>query len=422
MLWYRLGGALRALVGGAGCLLLLAVCASGAMPPAKHLFVLQKAGSALVEYDLSTGAVLNRVPVPPEVFRQDQPVIVSRRGQVLVSLFREDGLMLPLRHWFWDGSAAQRLVPAVSPAEDSDGWAYPRALLSAGGGNPYWFKTAMKGTAQVVRPTFQLFRGTLREPAEEQIIQKVFAACQCTTGACSETCPVGSVWAPQGVVDEFFFVTYFVPGQLQSTYDSTYLFVKRGAMWTSQKRKAPSEVILDATDRGETIVEAVPDGGCCGWENESSDQTLVSRGANRLTVFDEWSRYKNQRYDVSFFSANAAMSPDGTKLAHTIASTAHPTSDIRPSDSVPAGEKLAPEERANLKELIARHPLVEVLGLTDSSRPLFQIQHATLIGWLDDREILIFKDKKLHTADASDGKLIRSLPLDVDRPDSVFLR
>ncbi len=412
----------RSSIAALGVLVLLAGSALGGTAPDKRLFVLQKTSGAMVEYDLKTGTVLNSVPVPPEVFKQDQPVIVNHRGQVLISLYREDGLAWPMRHWFWDGSKARMLVPTVSPAEDSDGWAYPRSLLSADGGDPYWFKTEMKGTEQTVRPMFQMFRGSLREPAEERIIQKVFARCECATGACSETCSVGQAWAPQGVIDDFFFVTYFVPGQLQPTYDSTYLFLKHGGKWTSQKRKQPSEAILDAKARGEMIVEALPDSGCCGWENESSDQTFVSRGANRLTVFDEWSRYKNQRYDVSFFSANAEISPDGSRLAHTIASTAQPTSEIRPSSDVPMSDKIAPEEAQKLRELIARHPLVEVLTLDNLSRPPTGIEQATLIGWLSDRELMVFRGRKLHIIDPDDGKPMRTLPFDVDRPGSVFLR
>ncbi len=298
----------------------------------------------------------------------------------------------------------------------------PRPLLSADGGNPFWYKTEMKGTAQAVRPTFRMLRGNLQEPAEERIVQRVFAKCECVTGACSETCQVGQAWAPHGVIDDFFFVTYFVRGQLQPSYDSTFLFLKRGGKWTGQKRQEPSELILDAKSRGEVIVEAWPDAGCCGWENESSDRTVVRRAGTRLTVFDEWTRYKNQRYDVSFFSVNAEISPDGSSLAHTIASSAGVNSEIRLSSSVPEGEKIAPEEVKKLRELIARHPLVEVVTLDNPSRPSVVIQQATLIGWLGDREILIFQDKKLHIANADDGKVIRTLPLDVERPESVFLR
>lgn len=413
----------RSLVLTAGLLVLLASSAHEAAASDKRLFVLQEASGAIVEYDLKTGVVVKSVPVPPEVFKRDHPIIVSHRGQVLISLYQPDGYAVPMRHWFWDGNKAQMLVPNVSPADDSDGWAYPRPLLSADGGNPFWYKTDMKGTGQAaVQPTFQMFRGILRGPGGEQIIRKVFDKCECTTGACSETCPVGQAWAPHGVIDDFFFVTYFVPGQLQASYDSTYLFAKRGSTWTSQKRREASEWILDAKSRGEVIVEALLDAGCCGWENESSDRTVVQRSGNRMTVFDEWTRYKNQRYDVSFFSANAEISPDGSRVGHTIASSAEPNSAIRPSSDVSESEKITAEEVSRLRELIARHPLVEIVSLANPSRPPIEIQQATLIGWLSDREVVIFKDRKLHIADAYDGKLIRTLPLDVERPGSVFLR
>jgi hypothetical protein len=412
----------RSLVLTAGLLVLSASSAHEAAASDKRLFVLQEASGAIVEYDLKTGVVVKSVPVPPEVFKQEHPVIVSHRGQVLISLYQPDGYAVPMRHWIWDGNNAQMLVPSVSPADDSDGWAFPRPLLSADGGNPFWYKTDMKGTGQAVQPIFQMFRGILRGPGGEQIVLKAFDKCECTTGACSESCPVGQVWAPHGVVDDFFFVTYFDPGQLQASYDSTYLFARRGSRWTSQKREEASELILDAKSRGEVIVEVSPDAGCCGWENESSDRTLVRRSGNSMTIFDEWTRYKNQRYDVNFFSANAEISPDGIRLAHTIASSADPNSGIRPSSTVPEGVKIPAEEISKLRELIARHPLVEVVALNNPSRPPTVIQQATLIGWLSDREIMIFKDKKLLIADAYDGKLIRTLPLDVERPRSVFLR
>lgn len=412
----------RSLVVTAGLLVLFASSACGATAADKRLFILQKASGAIVECDLKTGVVVNSVPVPPEVFKQNHPIIVSHRGQVLISLYQSDGYAVPMRHWFWDGNKAQMLVPNVSPADDSDGWAYPRPLLSADGGNPFWYKTDMKGTEQAVQPTFQMFRGTLQGAGEEQIIHKAFDKCECTTGACSETCPVGQAWAPHGVIDDFFFVTYFIPGQLQASYDSTYLFAKRGSRWTSQKRSEALEFILDAKSRGEVIVEAWPDAGCCGWENESSDRIAVQRAGNRMTVFDEWTRYKNQRYDVSFFSANAEISPDGSRVAHTITSSAEPNSEIRLTSDMPESEKVTAKEISKLRELIVRHPLVEIVALGNPPGPSVAIQQATLIGWLSDREILIFKDKKLHIVDVYDGKMIRTIPVDVERPGSVFLR
>ena len=58
------------------------------------------------------------------------------------------------------------------------------------------------------------------------------------------------------------------------------------------------------------IVEAIPDTGCCGWSNQSNDQTLVLSDGKKITVFDEQATYKNPDYDVSFYTSNARLSPE----------------------------------------------------------------------------------------------------------------
>ena len=42
-----------------------------------------------------------------------------------------------------------------------------------------------------------------------------------------------------------------------------------------KKLPQPVERPLTASARGEVLVAAVLDGGCCGWENASSDQALL---------------------------------------------------------------------------------------------------------------------------------------------------
>ncbi len=422
------------LLATASLLALVAHAAQAGTLAGKRLFVLQGASGALVEYDLKTGAVVNSVPVPPETFKQDHPIVVSSRGDVLISLYQPDGSAVPRRHWRWDGTKAQLLTPPVSPADDSDGWAYPRALLAAEGGDPFWYKTDMKVVRQagaegakwdVVAPTFQMSRGRLPGPGAATIVRWAFAECECTTGACSETCSVGQACAPHGVIDDVFFVTYFVPGQLEPSYESTQRFTRRGGKWIAQERAEAHEQLLDAKRRGEILVAAVPDAGCCGGENDNSNLTLVWKSGTRIPIFDEWTRYKNQRYDVSFFSANAEISPDGSRVAHTIASTVGSGGqggEIRLSSSIPQTEKLAPKEISKLRELIARHPLIEVVALDSPSRPSLTLEQATLIGWLSARELLLLKDKKLHVVDARDGRRIRTFPFEVERVRYVFLR
>lgn len=172
-------------------------------------------------------------------------------------------------------------------------------------------------------------------------------------------------------------------------------------------------------------VEAAPDAGCCGWVNESSDTTVVRRNGKPVAIFDEFHRYGNQRYDVSLFSANAAISPDRTRVAHTLACSQDAvgsSTPLRPSSSRPESETLSPAEIARLSELIARHPLVEIVALDPPSAPTVRIPGATLIGWLSDREVLVFRDAKLDVADARDGRLLRTLPIAAEKAGHVFLR
>jgi hypothetical protein len=412
---------------------LVAACLFGLLPsgaeaggaPTRRLFVLQKAAGGIVEHDLQSPQPLRVMTVPPETFTRDHPILVSRLGQVLISFQHPDGYAFPARHWWWDGRAGRFLDSRVTPAEDADGWGFPRGLLSADGGEPFWYQTLMPGSGQKVRPAFRLFRGAPGAAPTATVLARTFPECECSTGACSETCPVGEAWAPHGVVADFAFVTYFVPGQLQLSYESTVLLRKRDAAWTTQPQPAPVELVLDAAQGGAMTVEASPDAGCCGWVNESSDTTIVRRDGKTLTIFDEFLRYGNERYDVSFFSANAAISPDGTRVAHTLASSqgaVGPSTPLRMSSSVPERETPASTEIARLSGLIARHPLVEIVALDPPSGPPVQIPGATLIGWLSDGEVVIFRDGKLHVATARDGQILRTLPITAEKAAHVFLR
>ncbi|MFB3817019.1 MAG: hypothetical protein ACE147_05085 [Candidatus Methylomirabilales bacterium] len=407
----------------AGLLGLLRPAEAGGAAP--RLFVLQKAAGGIVEHDLQSLQALRLIRVPPETFARDHPVIVSRPGQVLISFHHPDGLAIPARHWLWDGRAGRFLDPRVPSPGDADGWGYPRGLLSADGGEPFWYQTLMPGTGQNVRPAFRLFRGDSGDRATATVLTRTFPECACTTGACSESCPVGEAWAPQGVVDDFVFVTYFVPGQLQPSYESTVLLVKQAAGWAARPWPEPVQLFLDAAQGGAMTVEASPDAGCCGWVNESSDTTLVRRAGRPLAIFDEFRRYRNERYDLSFFSANAAISRDGRRVAHTVACSQDPvgpSAPLRVASSVPEREALTPAEIAKLTELIARHPLVEIVALDPPSRPPVRIPGVSLIGWLSGDEVLVFRDRKLHVADARDGRLVRTLPITVEKAGRVFLR
>ena len=112
-------------------------------------------------------------------------------------------------------------------------------------------------------------------------------------------------------------------------------------------------------------------------------------------------------------------------VAHTIASTMKPeerAEEIHLSADVGPNRKILPEEVLRLKKIIEQHPVVEIISLGDSPRKPIEIQKASLIGWLNAREILIFKEKKLIVVDAQKGKQVAILPVDVEKAEHVFLR
>ena len=403
----------------------------------KRLFILQKNHAGLVEYDLKNFGAVKIVKLPKEALDQDCKIIVNHPGQILVYNFPNGERQRPAKYWLWDGKES-RVVEAkeLSTCKDCNegGYGLPRFLLAADGRDLFRYETPMDTIRNedkngyevpVVKTTFQLNQTDLDEKNGKEILKSELPDCTCNTGACTETCPVGYVFSPLGVIEDFFFVTYWVPGQIGSTYLSTYIFQKKEKKWIRGKLDQLCEDILDAADHGDIIVETLPDGGCCGWDNSSSDTTFVRKNGRRVTIYDEYKKYGNADYDVSFFSADAQISPDLSMVAHTIASTMKPeerAEEIHLSANVSLDRKIPPEEALRLKKIIEQHPVVEIISLGDSPRKPIEIQKASLIGWLNAREILIFKEKKLIVVDAQKGKQVAILPVDVEKAEHVFLR
>ena len=413
----------------------------GASDRVKHLFVLQKTRSSLVEYSLTDFRELRSIKLPDDAFNEGfKPhgeINVNGSGQVLMYLYPPHRGLRPREYWFGDGEKSRIIPPEASLHRDDfdqDDYGSSRPLLSADGKSLFWFETAMKVRRQIdkggymipeVDALFQVKQSSLKDGKKIPLLEKMLPPCICETGVCTETCAVGQLWSPSDIVDDFFFVTYWVPGQLGSTYQSTYLFQKDPDKWAGKKLDQPCEVILDARNNGAMLVETVPDGGCCGWENESNDLTYIRHRERRTEIFDEGKKYNNSEYDVSFFSANARISPDLSMVAHTIASTmaAEAKEDqFRFSSSIEQTRKIRPEEASRLKQMINRHPVVEILALGASVRKLTEIDKATLIGWLNEREILIFCEKKLAVVNVQKGKQVNILPITTEKAENVFLR
>ena len=239
-------------------------------------------------------------------------------------------------------------------------------FLSAGGESLFWFEnrfekvTEESGSERSVRSTARVWRTDLAGGRPETIASLSSPGwCECATGACSETCPEWYFWAPDGVVGDFFLVTRVTPGQLGSTYHESLLYQRSGQAWQVKKLPQPIERPLTASEKGEVLVAAVPDGGCCAWENESSDRTLLLQNGKVSVLYDEFDRYDNRNYDVSFSTADARLGAGNAMLAYTVVSTARADGEIRLSSD---GKENA-EELARVRKAIAELPAVEVVQL-----------------------------------------------------------
>ena len=294
--------------------------------------------------------------------------------------------------------------------------------LSSDGAHLFWFTNQARRLQREdvdlsITTTWQAWQTDLNGGGREDVANEKLPDCRCPSGACEETCPAGVVWAPDGGVDRFFLVTHFIAGKTGPVYKASTLYANEGGKWTAKTLGDPLRRVLDASADGKLMVEAIPDTGCCGWSNESNDQTLVRKDGKSITIFDEQTTYKNSDYDVSFYTSNARPSPDLNLVAMTIAATAGPNQTIQLSEEGQA----SPEESKEIRKALAELPAVEVKTLEDTSRRIALVPHATLVGWISDKEILIVEDHLLVAYTVATGSRRRS-GVRVEDAGRVFLR
>jgi hypothetical protein len=393
------------------------VSAAHAQSP-KQLWVLQEPDQ-IVEYDIITFAARRTLTVPRRLLEHPEYLSINATGQMVFLPPKgtqwEGGEMATAgdRVWFWDGHQAKEWklegpkTPGGSAGKPTVTETALQWFLSAGGGSLFWFENRFEkivdgpGLERSVRSTARVWRTDLAGGRPETTTTLSSPGwCLCTTGTCSESCPEWSFWAPDGVVDDFFLLTRVTPGQIGSTYHESLLYQRSGRRWAVKKLPQPIERPLTASKKGEVLVAAVPDGGCCGWENEGNDQTLFLRNGKASVLYDEADRYGNRNYDVSFYTADARLAASNAMLAHTIVSTARTDSDIRLS---PDGKENA-EELARVRKAIADLPAVEIVQLGIPPRSAAIIRHAALVGWVSDRELLVAQDGRLAVYDTRGSK------------------
>jgi hypothetical protein len=416
------------------CALLLLAAPLAAQ--SKRLWVLRAPGEA-VEYDPATFVEKQIVKVPAEALASARNFSVNHLGQMLfaapVSLpLAEDELAVQRKVWFWDGRAASALSREVARTTSTAGSnlsiaeSAPVPYLSSDGMHLYWFSNQARrlqrdGVDLSIKATWLSWRTNLAGTGREDAASIALPECSCPTGSCEETCPYGEVWVPGDGVDSFFLLTQFVSGQTQQLYKATSLYEDKAGKWTASFVNPPLQRVLDAAN-AEALLEAIPDTACCGWENESDDRTLLHLHGKTLIVFDEQAAYNNCDYDVSFYTGNGKLSPDLGLVAVTIAATSQPNTPIQLAEQGQAH----PEESQRIRKALLDLPAVEVKGIDVKSnegqpRRIAFLPRATLVGWIDAKEILIIEGHMLVAYNVATGTRRKS-NIRVEDAANVFLR
>jgi hypothetical protein len=412
----------------------------GAVPlmgQSNRLWVLRAPGE-MVEYDparfaAKPPATNPPIEVPAEAMKSPQSISVNHEGQILfappASLPLVEGdADTPHKAWFWNGRAASSLEMGVSRKTEATGSnvaiteSAASVYLSADGQHLFWFANQARRLQREdmdlsTATTWQAWQSDLEGNARQDIASTTLPDCRCTTGSCEETCPYIVVWAPEDGVGRVFLVTQVTAGQTGPTWKASVRYQQEAGKWIAKPLAMPLQRLLDAASDGNAIVEAIPDTACCGWLNQSDDQTLLRTGEKTLVLFDELATFKNPDYDVSFYTSNARVQPSLGAVAMTLVATAEPNKPIQLAEQGQASL----EETQRIHKALEEFPAVEVKNVEDAPKRIAYLPHATLVGWISDKEILVVEAHLLVAYNLSTGVRRRST-IRVEDAAHVFLR
>ena len=400
------------------------VAIAPAPPPGTRSIWVLSADNKLVRYETSQWRQVTSMPVSREFRKRPESLAISATGQAFFT--QEQEAEEGLRHFSFVDPGARTLMGGAferTPAKDG-GYlvtsAKPSLAFSGDGNQLYWFEHREQRLSQEGDrwrdAKFHAWTTDLSGENPKAIAEFSFTRCTCDTGACSETCPEALPWWPQRGVSDFFFVTRWVQGQTDTTFESTTLYQSKNGTWTSRKLATPVEEFLDAAEHGDTFIASQHDPGCCGWANEGDDTMYIVRGGVTTVRFDERKRFRNDNYDVSFYTPVALLSPDVSKLAYTITHSMQPGEEIR----LNTDGKTNAEELVRVKKSISEMPMMEVIGVSGSA-VLLSVPHAELVGWLDNSRLLIVSAGEVKVVEINTGRQT-STGIKADGAKYVFMR
>ncbi len=395
-------------------------------PPGRTLIWVVQAGNRLAAYDAGDFHLWQTLALPPEATGHPERILISGQGAVLVTYPAGENLS-QRRFWQSDPRLGSSLTGGADDKMPAPGGGFlvtsasPDVFFSSDPERLFWFEnrkqTSVRNGLEIsVKTVFLAWTSDRRGESVQQIASIALPPCPCATGACEETCPEMLPWAPETGVNDFFFLTRWVPGQTEPEFQQTDVYRLRNGSWVGEKLPAPVEQFADAADRGNLSVEIVPDGGCCGWVNESNDQTFLNRNGQSTVLYDERARFHNDDYDVSFFTRDVHLSPDNARVAYTLATTQQPGQEIRLADS---GKENA-DELQRVKSAMTELPRVEVVALNDPKKIAVSLP-GELAGWLDSKRILIFQAGMLSVVDVDNGARTPT-PIKASDARRVFVR
>jgi hypothetical protein len=398
----------------------------------KRLWVLSSTGE-MKEYDPATFAAKPTVKVPTEAAQSPQNISINHLGEILfapsISLpLSEDDASSAHKVWLWNGHSANTIDRGLKRESATTGSnqavteTAPSACVSADGGHLFWFADRVRRLEREdldlsITTTWQAWRTDESGGAHEDLATVKLPECACPTGTCEESCPGGETWAPEGGVADFFLMTQTVAAKTGPAFKASTRVHQDAGKWTADSLPEPLQRVLDAASTGNVIVEAIPDTSCCGSSNQSNDQTIVISNGRKLVVFDELATYKNADYDISFYTSNARLSPDLGSVAMTIVAT---TTANQPIQLTEQGQA-SPEESKQIRKALADLPAVEVKSVEDTPRRIAFVPHATLVGWISEKELLIVEDHLLVAYNVGTGARRKS-SVRVGDAARVFLR
>lgn len=398
----------------------------------KRFWVLRAPGE-MAEYDPARFAAEPPVKVPAEAVKSASSVAVNHLGQILfapaVALpLADDDVAAPRKVWLGNGKAASTLNMGVSRKTAVEGSnlviteSAATVFLSSDGQHLFWFANQARRLQReemdlATTTTWQAWQTDLAGNERQDLASVALPECHCTTGSCEETCPYVVVWAPEGGVGKFFIATQVIAGQTGPSSKSSVLYREEDGKWMPHPLTMPLQRLLDAASDGNVIVEAIPDTGCCGWLNQSDDQTVLRDRDKVLLLFDELATFQNPDYDVSFYSSNARVQPGGAAVAMTLVATSEPNKPIQLAEEGQASLEEAQRVRKAVEEL----PAVEVKKIEETPKRIAYLPHATLVGWISDKEILVVEGHVLVAYNVETG-VRRKSNIRVEDAGHVFLR